>query len=69
MNEVLLPTWAKNEHDFISINREVLNSRQVTTKLKAWLDMVYGIKQKDESKLNIFFCFAYEVIMIGYITE
>jgi hypothetical protein len=61
VNEVMLPKWAKNEHDFIRINREVLDSKQVTKGLKFWLDMIFGVRQKDESCMNIFFCYAYEV--------
>lgn len=44
MNEVLLPKWAQNEHDFVRINREVLDSKYVTNKLGAWVDMIFGPK-------------------------
>ena len=61
VNEVILPKWCKNEHDYIRINREVLESKEVSQKLKHWIDMLFGVKQKDVDCLNVFFCYAYEV--------
>ncbi|CDW75265.1 beach domain-containing protein [Stylonychia lemnae] len=60
VNEVILPPWAKNEHDFVRINREVLDSKIITSKLPFWLDMIFGAKQAKEECYNIFYCYAYE---------
>jgi|LauGreDrversion4_2_1035121.scaffolds.fasta_scaffold131776_3 hypothetical protein len=59
-NEVELPAWAKNEHDFVRIHREFLESRQVRGKLRYWMDLMFGIKQKTETEGNIFYAYAYE---------
>jgi Beige/BEACH domain len=61
VNEVTLPKWCKNEHDYIRINREVLESKHVTNKLRHWIDMLFGAKQKDPDSHNVFFCYTYEV--------
>lgn len=41
-----------------------MESDYIHNKLKPWLDMLFGCKQKNKSAKNIFFCFAYEVIFI-----
>lgn len=56
-----MPKWAKNEHDFIRIQRECLEHPLVKKNLKPWLDMIFGTRQEDKTKKNIFFCYAYEV--------
>ena len=55
VDEVELPKWAENEHDFIRINREALESKYVRENLGAWIDQLYGKMQKQEDKMNIFF--------------
>lgn len=60
VNEVQLPKWAKNEHDFVRIHRECLESKHVAKRLKYWVDLLFGIKQKDEANHNIFYGYAYE---------
>ena len=60
VNEVELPGWAKNEHDFVRVHRECLESKHVARKLRYWVDLLFGSKQKDESNFNVFFGYAYE---------
>lgn len=60
VNEVMLPGWCQNEHDFIRINREVLDSKPVAMMLTFWLDLMFGAKQRKEEYSNVFFQFAYE---------
>lgn len=57
---MFIPQWATNHYDFVRIMRESLESRYVTENLGHWIDLVFGIHQKDEKKLNKFFGFAYE---------
>ena len=61
MNEVVLPPWALNEHDFIRINREILDSQYVKKHLPFWLDLTFGQKQRSPEHCNVFYSFAYEV--------
>ena len=44
VNEVTLPKWAANEHDFIRVHREMLESKHVATHIRAWLDMLFGTR-------------------------
>lgn len=60
VNEVILPKWASNEHDFVRIQRELLESKHVAKQIRAWLDMLFGARQKDEGFYNVYFCYAYE---------
>eukprot|EP00347_Sterkiella_histriomuscorum_P012473 403368442 len=60
VNEVLLPKWCQNEHDFIRINREILDSKQVSLMLTFWVDLMFGAKQRKEEYYNVFFQYAYE---------
>ena len=46
VNEVILPPYSTNEHDFIRVNREVLDSKQVAQKLPFWVDLNFGQKQR-----------------------
>jgi len=38
----------------------MLESDHVTVKLKSWLDLLFGARQEDKSRKNIYFSFAYE---------
>ena len=42
------------------IQREFLESKHVAKQLRAWLDMLFGARQKDEGFYNVYFCYAYE---------
>jgi hypothetical protein len=60
VNEVELPVWAKNEHDFVRVQREFLESRPVTQTLKFWLDLLFGDKQRNPTYSNVFYAYAYD---------
>jgi hypothetical protein len=44
VNEVTLPRWAQNEHDFVRIHREMLESKHVTYTIRFWIDMLFGVR-------------------------
>lgn len=61
MNEVILPKWSSNEHEFVRVHRELLESKYVQNKIRCWIDLYFGVKQRDEAYYNIVYSFAYEV--------
>ena len=61
VNEVQLPTWSRNEHDFVRVHRELLESKPVAKKIRYWVDLIFGARQRDESNYNVYFAFSYEV--------
>lgn len=46
VDDVVLPPWAHNPHEFIQINSLALESSFVSQKLNAWIDMIFGVNQK-----------------------
>ena len=60
VNEVELPAWAKNEHDFVRVHREFLESRPVGQTIRFWLDLLFGDKQRNPTYSNVFYAYAYE---------
>ena len=60
VNEVTLPRWAANEHDFVRVHREMLESKHVARTIRFWIDMLFGVRQRDTESMNRYYCFAYE---------
>ena len=42
VDDVDLPRWAKNPHDFVRINRAALESEFVSCQLHQWIDLIFG---------------------------
>ena len=63
IDNVALPPWAKNDPKiFIAKQREALESEYVTTKLQAWIDLIFGHKQRGSAALeatNVFHHLSY----------
>ncbi|KAF9531325.1 hypothetical protein CPB83DRAFT_848844 [Crepidotus variabilis] len=61
IHDVKLPPWA---HDdpllFIVLNRRALESPIVSEQLPAWIDLIWGCKQRDQESLNAFHPLSYE---------
>jgi hypothetical protein len=58
-----LPPWAKNEYEFIRIQREALESDYVSQHLHEWIDLIFGYKQRGEEAIkakNTFYFLTYE---------
>ncbi|KAL6578417.1 hypothetical protein OROMI_010745 [Orobanche minor] len=71
IGDVCLPTWAKvvlgskvgSPDEFISKNREALESEYVSSNLHHWIDLVFGYKQRGKPAIeaaNIFYYLTYE---------
>ncbi|KAL4566093.1 hypothetical protein LXL04_030203 [Taraxacum kok-saghyz] len=64
LNDVGLPPWAKGSpEEFISLNREALESEYVSSNLHHWIDLIFGYKQRGKPAVeaaNIFYYLTYE---------
>jgi WD40 repeat protein len=64
VSDVMLPTWANDSSaEFIRINRLALESEYVSQNLHAWIDLIFGYKQKGaaaKAANNLFFHLTYE---------
>ncbi|KAL3830393.1 hypothetical protein ACJIZ3_019195 [Penstemon smallii] len=62
--DICLPPWAKGSpEEFISKNREALESEYVSSNLHHWIDLVFGYKQRGKPAIeaaNIFYYLTYE---------
>ncbi|KAF9449865.1 beach-domain-containing protein [Macrolepiota fuliginosa MF-IS2] len=61
IHDVKLPLWAKDDPLlFVSLHRRALESVYVSENLPAWIDLIWGHKQKDPASLNVFHPLSYE---------
>ena len=64
VSDVQLPTWAKDSSaEFIRIQRMALESEYVSQNIHAWIDLIWGYKQKGPAAKdahNLFFHLTYE---------
>ncbi|KAA1472737.1 beach-domain-containing protein [Dentipellis sp. KUC8613] len=61
IHHVKLPPWAKDDPLlFIVMNRRALESDYVSEHLPAWIDLIWGYKQRDPDSLNVFHPLSYE---------
>ncbi|XP_060199082.1 BEACH domain-containing protein B [Lycium barbarum] len=64
IGDICLPPWAKGcPEEFISKNREALESEYVSSNLHHWIDLVFGYKQRGKPAVeaaNIFYYLTYE---------
>ncbi|KAJ7856539.1 beach-domain-containing protein [Mycena leptocephala] len=61
IHDVKLPPWAKKDPLlFIVLNRKALESAHVSEHLPAWIDLIWGCKQRDPESLNAFHPLSYE---------
>ncbi|KAG2135261.1 hypothetical protein DEU56DRAFT_888131 [Suillus clintonianus] len=61
VHNVKLPAWAKGDPLlFTVIHRRVLESHYVSENLPAWIDLIWGCKQRDVDSANVFHPLSYE---------
>ncbi|GAA5893041.1 hypothetical protein JCM6882_006922 [Rhodosporidiobolus microsporus] len=64
IDDVVLPPWAKGDPClFVEKHRQALECEYVSTHLHAWVDLIFGYKQRGESAkeaLNVFSHLSYE---------
>ena len=46
IDSVKLPPWAHDAYDFVTQNREALESEYVSSNLHHWIDLIFGYKQR-----------------------
>ncbi|KAI6038492.1 hypothetical protein EDC04DRAFT_2868311 [Pisolithus marmoratus] len=71
VDDVKLPPWAKDDPLlFVTLHRQALESHYVSENLPAWIDLIWGCKQRDVESLNVFHPLSYEgAIDLGSITD
>ncbi|KAH8809671.1 beach-domain-containing protein [Flagelloscypha sp. PMI_526] len=61
IHDVGLPPWAKGDPLlFVELNRRALESSYVSAHLHEWIDLIWGVKQRDPESLNCFHPLSYE---------
>eukprot|EP01119_Soliformovum_irregulare_P011407 TRINITY_DN2849_c1_g1_i1.p1 TRINITY_DN2849_c1_g1~~TRINITY_DN2849_c1_g1_i1.p1 ORF type:complete len:891 (-),score=264.62 TRINITY_DN2849_c1_g1_i1:87-2759(-) len=63
LDDVVLPQWAKDPHDFVVKCREALESDFISEHLNDWIDLIFGYKQQGEEAKNannVFYHLTYE---------
>ncbi|KAF8233255.1 beach-domain-containing protein [Tricholoma matsutake] len=61
IHDVKLPPWAhKDPLLFVILNRSALESSYASKHLPAWIDLIWGCKQRDPESLNAFHPLSYE---------
>lgn len=61
IHDVKLPPWARQDPLlFIVMNRRALESDHVSRQLPAWIDLIWGYKQRDPACSNVFHPLSYE---------
>ncbi|KAG8889189.1 hypothetical protein FRB98_005531 [Tulasnella sp. 332] len=61
IDSVKLPPWAKEDpYLFISLHRQALESEHVSSQLPAWIDLIWGCKQRDRNSVNAYHPLSYE---------
>lgn len=61
IHDVKLPPWAREDPLlFITMNRRALESPFVSEHLPAWIDLIWGCKQRDRESFNAFHPLSYE---------
>ncbi|KAI6126006.1 hypothetical protein EDD17DRAFT_1521466 [Pisolithus thermaeus] len=61
VDDVKLPPWAKDDPLlFVTLHRHALESHYVSENLPAWIDLIWGCKQRDVESLNVFHPLSYE---------
>ncbi|OHS92942.1 hypothetical protein TRFO_12118 [Tritrichomonas foetus] len=68
INDVILPKWASSPIDFISKNREALETPFVTLSLPAWINLIFGPRSRmplAKEHNNVFHPYYYETAAIG----
>jgi hypothetical protein len=63
LNDVVLPPWAADAHDFVAKQRAALECEYVSAHLHEWVALVFGHRQRlpaAEAALNVFYYLTYE---------
>ena len=54
VDQVIFPSWAKNNHYFIQMNALAMESKFVSENINLWIDLIFGEKQQNIKSYNKF---------------
>lgn len=63
VDDVQLPPWAADAHEFVRIHRAALESAHVRAHLHDWINLIFGFQQQGEEAVravNVFYFLTYE---------
>jgi hypothetical protein len=60
IGDVKLPNWASSPLEFVYLHRKALESEHVSQKLPHWIDLIWGVHQRDPEKGNVYHPNLYE---------
>jgi hypothetical protein len=53
-NDVVLPPWAKSPMEFVYLHRKALESDFVSDHLHHWIDLIWGVNQRNPDAYNVY---------------
>lgn len=59
INDVILPSWAKNSFEFVRKNRLALESPYVSEHINDWIDLFFGVNRFSFKHNNVFCTYSY----------
>ena len=59
VDEMRMPPWASNSYDLTRTMRTELESQYVRDNIHQWIDLIFGVDQKNPNKYNLFFPIVY----------
>lgn len=62
VDSVKLPPWARSPHHFVATMRQAMESETASAQLHAWIDLIFGYKQRGPASVaadNVFYYLTY----------
>jgi hypothetical protein len=62
LSDVALPAWAESPLAFVYLHRKALESDQISAQLHKWIDLVWGINQRNAELDNVYEACLYSTV-------